>query len=446
MAALQEVRLNSLKLHNYAVAPEVPLRIGRWLGVFLLLIVPILAFVPWQQVVMGGGRVVAYSPTDREQDLHAPVSGRIVRWHVVEGSRVKAGDPIADMADIDPDYLRRIEERLQADKDRIEAAEERLVVYEAQAEAYEEARKMKVQAMRLKVKMASQKTKVAVQKADVATAALETSRLNLKRTEQLQEKGIASTRQLELAQLEVAKAEAEARLTQAEVAEAESNRLAAEASVMQADAEGGAKVATARAQVQKASAEKAYARGDVAKLEVERSRQLAQVIVAPVDGTVVSIDGNVGGGVVKEGQHLAKIVPDTKSRAVEVFVDGNDAPLIAPGRKVRLQFEGWPALQFLGWPSVAVGTFGGVVTFIDPAAMDAQGRVRVLIQADNDDEPWPDAQFLRQQVRAKSWILLDRVTLGWELWRRINGFPPTYNNAPAGEAAKAAAAASGGKK
>jgi len=433
MSHAPPVRLTSLKLHDYASSPELPLRIGRWLGILLLLMGPLFAFVPWQQAIDGTGKVVAYSPTEREQDLHATVSGRIVKWHVVEGSRVKAGDPIADMADIDPDYLRRIEERLQADRDRIEAAAERLLVYDAQAKAYEQARQMKVQSMRLKGKMAAQKLKVAEQKAEVAAAALETSRLNLSRTRQLAEKGIASTRQLELASLEVAKAEAEANLTKAEVSEAQSSRLSAEAEVTQADAEGGAKVATAKAQVQKASAEQAYARGDVAKLEVERARQMAQVIVSPVDGTVVSIDGNLGGGVVKEGQHLAKIVPDTESRAVEVFVDGNDAPLITRGRKVRVQFEGWPALQFVGWPSVAVGTFGGIVSFIDPAATDAQGRVRVLIEPDESENEWPNAQYLRQQVRAKSWILLDNVTIGWEFWRQINGFPPSVNEAPEGK-------------
>ena len=68
---------------------------------------------------------------------------------------------------------------------------------------------------------------------------------------------------------------------------------------------------------------------------------------------------------VKQGEPLALLVPDTKARAVELWVDGNDAPLITPGRHVRLQFEGWPAVQFVGWPSVAVGTFPAEVAFVD---------------------------------------------------------------------------------
>ena len=433
MTPLETLNPSSLRLQYFAPAPRLPLLLGKWLLWILVLGGPLFLLVPWQQTVEGRGRVVAYSPTEREQDLHAPVSGRIVQWHVVEGSQVKAGDHIAEMADIDPDYMARIKERLQADQDRIEAAGERLLVYRAQVESYEQARKMKVQAMRMKVQMAEQKWKVAEQKAQVAKTFLATARANLSRVKALQGKGITSQRQLDLAELDFARAETEFKLAEAEILEARANRVAAQAEVSQADAEGGAKVATARAQVEKAGAEAAYARGDLAKLQVDRSRQLAQSILAPVDGTVVSIDGNLGGGVVKAGQHLAKIVPQTASRAVEVFVDGNDAPLISRGRTVRLQFEGWPSLQFSGWPQVAVGSFGGVVSFVDPAATDAKGRVRVLVVPDSKDHDWPRPQLLRQQVRTQAWFMLDRVTLGWEMWRRINGFPATFDNAPDAE-------------
>ena len=67
---------------------------------------------------------------------------------------------------------------------------------------------------------------------------------------------------------------------------------------------------------------------------------------------------------------------------MELWARGNDAPLITPGRKVRLQFEGWPAVQFAGWPSVAVGTFGGIVGVVDAyrgaEARDATNVTKVL--------------------------------------------------------------------
>ena len=416
-----------LRLLRYAASeprPRWPILASKALALLGLLSIPALLFVPFQQTVAGAGKVVAFSPTERQQHVEAPVSGRIVRWHVVEGSQVKVGDPIVDLVDIDPLYLERLDQRLNADRDRIEAARERLELYQAQTSAYEQARDKKVEALRLKVKMAQQKLKAAEQKLQVAEASEKTARTNLERQKSLFEKGIVSARQIELLELDLTKAEADYSLGLAAVSEARASLLAEQAEVLRAEAEGSAKVATARAEMHKAESERAYARSDLTKLEGERARQLSQTVVAPVDGTVVGIDGNLRGGVVKAGQHLARLVPKTKSRAIEMFVVGNDAPLITEGSPVRVQFEGWPAVQFVGWPSVAVGTFGGRVTFVDPAATDDLGRVRVLVQPDPNEPPWPSAEILRQQVRARAWILLQEVSLGRELWRRLNGFPP----------------------
>ncbi|MCM0606525.1 MAG: hypothetical protein KA715_10585 [Xanthomonadaceae bacterium] len=97
----------------------------------------------------------------------------------------------------------------------------------------------------------------------------------------------------------------------------------------------------------------------------------------------------------------------------------------AKGQKVRLQFEGWPAIQFAGWPSVAVGTFGGVVKVVDPSD-NGSGLFRILVNEDPEDKPWPQFPYLRQGARATGWVLLNRVTIGFEIWRRLNGFPSEF--------------------
>jgi hypothetical protein len=126
---------------------------------------------------------------------------------------------------------------------------------------------------------------------------------------------------------------------------------------------------------------------------------------------------------VKPGDSLAVLVPDRAERAVEIWIKGNDVPLVSPGRAVRLQFEGWPALQFSGWPSVAVGTFGGRVALVD-ATDDGKGYFRVVVLPDGV-QPWPGERYLRQGVRANAWIILNQVPLAYELWRQFNGFPPS---------------------
>ncbi len=159
------------------------------------------------------------------------------------------------------------------------------------------------------------------------------------------------------------------------------------------------------------------------QMEVRLARQQAQTLRAPRDGTITRIIAANIATLVNQGEPLATFVPKDSEPAVELYVRGIDIPLIYPGRKVRLEFEGWPAVQFSGWPSAAVGTFGGVVQVVDPSVTPT-GQFRVLVVPDPDDMPWPDQQFLRYGARAKGWVLLDEVKVGFELWRQLNNFPP----------------------
>ena len=100
--------------------------------------------------------------------------------------------------------------------------------------------------------------------------------------------------------------------------------------------------------------------------------------------------------------------------------------------KVGQRFSLW------GWPSVAVGTFGGKVNRIFPTD-DGKGNFRVLVsphKTTKSDSDWPDDRYLRQGVRANGWVLLKEVPLGYEIWRQLNGFPPTVDDQPDKEQGK----------
>ncbi len=190
--------------------------------------------------------------------------------------------------------------------------------------------------------------------------------------------------------------------------------------------------------------EEASAAASLAKVEVKFSRQQRQLVTAERDGIVLSVLHGGGSVFVKTGDQLAVFVPDHLKPAVEIFVDGNDLPLVQPGRQVRLQFEGWPAVQFSGWPSVAVGTFPGKVFSVDPS-VNKLGKFRVLISPDDESqEKWPDNIYLRQGTRVVGWILLDSVKLGYELWRVFNGFPPTVDSSYTSELHNVQKKSSGG--
>lgn len=214
----------------------------------------------------------------------------------------------------------------------------------------------------------------------VAKIAAETSKLNYERQEELYEKGLTSRQKFEDTKI---------------------------------------KYKTLLAKESKALAE-------LKKAEVQLSRQASQTLHAPRAGTIISILAGDVATTVKEGQSVATFVPSNVPPAVELYIDGLNIPLIHPGRKVRLQFEGWPVVQFSGWPSTAVGTFGGIVKSVDPT-ISKNGLFRVLIVEDPEAEPWPDERFLRFGAKVKGWVLLDTVSIGYELWRQLNNFPPRFD-------------------
>jgi len=186
----------------------------------------------------------------------------------------------------------------------------------------------------------------------------------------------------------------------------------------------------AKIKYQKLRAEEAMAAANFARAEVDLSRQQQQIISATRDGQILRILESSGTTNVSAGQPLADFVPKSEESAVELYIDGNDLPLVYEGRKVRVQFEGWPAIQFSGWPSIAVGSFGGIVSAIDPS-ISKNGDFRVLIKPDPDDpNPWPEQQFLRQGAKAMGIVILNRVSIGYELWRQINGFPKSIPRKP----------------
>ncbi len=183
----------------------------------------------------------------------------------------------------------------------------------------------------------------------------------------------------------------------------------------------------ARIKYQKLLSEEASAANSLSKAETSLSRQALQTIEAPRAGRILKILLGSGSVNVKTGDKLVQFVPAAVEDAVELFLSANDLPLVSVGRKVRLQFEGWPAVQFFGWPSVAVGSFGGVVKSVDPV-VSGKGQFRVIVVEDPDEEKdWPFKNFLYQGTRVTGLVILDRVSLFYEFWRKVNGFPKSFD-------------------
>lgn len=408
--------------------PAAPRRIARRVALATICFLVFAALMPWQQNLSGAGQVVAYAADERPQPLQSTIGGRVVRWHVLEGETVEAGQLLVDLADNDPERLRRLERRVDAARSQLEAYRAAATAYEERVQALEQSQRAQIDAARAEVQiareaLAAQREALAAAEAGVATARLQQTRL-----QGLANEGLASERDRELAELAMTNANADLATQQARLRSAEASLQSKRAALDRAEASTEADLRSATAALRSAQTQVASADASLLSAESEVAQQAAQTVRAPREGVVQRIHQQAGVQV-SRGTTLATIVPATSTRAVALYVDGNDAALITPGRKVRLQFEGWPAVQFSGWPSVAVGTFGGVVSFVDPSD-DGSGDFRVVVTSDPEDQPWPDTRYLRQGTRAKGWVLLDEVSVGFELWRQINGFPPALESAP----------------
>jgi len=405
----------------------------------------VLAITPWQQTAQGSGRVIAYAPDERRQNLEAPIEGRVLRWYVREGSIVKKGDSIVDLSDNDPEILMRLRNERDAIASRLDSAKARARSLELRVDSLEDSRSTGIAAAEMRVGMAKQRVIASEQALALAEATLNTAKLNVERQKSLTEKGLTSKRQLELTELEQTRAQTEVERARVGLSAARSEEMALTSDRKKVGTDGTASIDDAQGTQSAAEAEVANASAELSRVEVRLARQSAQSVVAPRDGTVFRIVANGHAGeIVKAGDILAVLVPETGDRAVEVWVSGNDMPLVREGAHVRVQFEGWPALQFSGWPSVAVGTFAGRVGFID-ATDNGAGQFRALVVPETGTK-WPAQLYLRQGVRTEAWIQLGRVRLGFELWRLFNGFPPSLPSEPSLDKKSDSGPATGSKK
>ena len=140
-----------------SITPALVRRLARWLF-WLFFVLPLLMlFLPWLQNISGNGLVTAFHPSDRRQTIDAPIAGVISKWHVQEGSRVKLGDVLLEMADVDPKFSERLDEQLTANTNKLNAKEQELGSYQLQLQSYQTARDAKVSAATFKRDMARQK-------------------------------------------------------------------------------------------------------------------------------------------------------------------------------------------------------------------------------------------------------------------------------------------------
>ena len=412
-----------------AITPVLVRRLARWLFWLFFALPLLMLFLPWLQNISGNGLVTAFHPSDRRQTVDAPIAGVISKWHVQEGSRVKLGDMLLEMTDVDPKFSDRLDEQLAANTNKLNAKEQELGSYQLQLQSYQTARDAKVSAATFKRDMARQKVLAATEAIHAAEANLQATQFQLTRMERLLADGLVSKRDQEVAERDNSVGMRNVNSAKAQLDSAKAEERSAIADIVQIRADAQSAIDSASAQSNKIRGEIADSQNSIVNAEVNLARQQAQRIVSPRAGTIFRLPVNSQSQIISRGQPLLVVVPDNNERAVELYVDGRDAPLIIKDSKVRLEFEGWPAVQVSGWPNVAIGTFAGKVAFVD-ATDDGKGSFRVMVLPDEREQKWPADRFLRQGTSVRGWILLENVSIGYEIWRLLNGFPPRLPQTP----------------
>ena len=392
----------------------------------------IVLFLPWTQNITGQGIVTTLKPNQRPQHIQSQIPGRIEEWFVQEGDYVEAGDTILRISEVKSDYfddklIERTNEQIRAKSSSVTAYESKVSALNRQISALRNEQNLKI--AQTKNKVLQSKLKVQSDSID-----LEASKTNLKiaetqftRIQTLQEEGLKAVKDVEEKRLKLQE-------TQAKLISQENKYLASQNEVINARLELSRTKAAFADKISKAQSDMFTAQSSgfdtqaqVSKLEnassnYKRRSDLLYVTTSQNGYINKVLKGGIG-VTFKEGAELVGIMPAQIDLAVETFVKPIDLPLLHLDEKVRVQFDGWPAIVFSGWPNVSYGTYGARVVAIERFISD-NGKYRVLLAPDETDHTWPNA--IRAGSGAKTIALLEDVPIWFELWRQVNSFPPNY--------------------
>lgn len=404
---------------------------NRFLGVFTIVGIVIL-FLPWTQNITGRGQVTTLTPDQRPQSIQSPIPGRIEQWFVREGDFVAKGDTIMKISEIkseyfDPNLVERTAQQRDAKALSVGSYGEKVKALDRQIAALTNERKLKLEQAKNKLMQAKLKVQSDSIDLEAAKTNKQIAQRQYNRTATLESEGFKSTQDVENKRLKLQETEAKLISQENKLLASKNEVINAQYEISRVNAEYADKISKAQSDKFTAQSSQFDTEAQVSKLDNVYSnykmRNQLQYITAPYDGYInKALRGGVG-QTFKEGEALVGIMPAQVDLAVETFVEPIDLPLLNIGEKVRVQFDGWPAIVFSGWPNVSYGTYGAKVVAVENFISD-NGKFRVLLAPDEEDNPWP--KDIRAGSGAFTMALLDDVPIWFELWRKLNGFPPNY--------------------
>lgn len=406
-------------------------RVKYWF-IGLMVFMFIVLFLPWTQNIRSRGNVTTLRQEQRPQQVNTIIPGKVLKWHIKEGDFVKKGDTLIQLTEIkdaylDPDLISRTQEQLSAKNQKVDFYQNKAAAANAQISALEKERDLKVEQTKNKIKQQERKIESDQLELQAAVNELNVASRQLNAGQSMLDSGVISLIDFEKRKVNFQNSQAKKISAENKLANSKQDLTILNLELNSIGQEYAEKVSKAYGDRYQSLSEVASGQGDIAKLKNEYSnyniRSGMYYITAPQSGQITKAKKAGIGEIVKEGEMIAEIVPDSIQYAVEIYIRPVDLPLISKGQKVRFWFDGFPAIVFSGWPNASYGTFGGSIFAVENS-VSMNGKFRVLIAEDPDDKPWP--KELRVGTGAQAMALLKDVPVWYELWRNINGFPPDY--------------------
>ena len=427
----RKVDLKNFKSGQKIFSKEYYKAFNKFLLVFAIIGFVVL-FLPWTQNITSQGLVTTLTPNQRPQTIQSQIPGRIEEWLVNEGNFVKKGDTILRISEIKSDYfdtrlIERTNDQINAKSSSVTAYQRKVAALERQISALKNERQLKVQQTKNKLLQAKLKVKSDSIDYEAAKTNTKIAERQFKRTETLQAEGLKAVKDVEEKRLKLQETQAKLISQENKLLASRNNILNAALELSRISATFTDKISKAQSDMFTAKSSGFDAKAQVSKLENSNSnykvRNSLLYITAPQNGYINKVIKGGIGGTFKEGEDLVGIMPEKYDLAVETFVRPIDLPLLHIGEKVRVQFDGWPAIVFSGWPNVSYGTYGAKVVAIENFISN-NGKYRVLLAPNKEDHSWPTA--IRVGSGARTIALLEDVPIWFELWRQLNSFPPNY--------------------
>lgn len=399
-------------------------------GLFFILI--FILFVPWTQNINTSGIVTTQFQEQRPQQINSIIPGKIIKWWVKEGDFVQKGDTIVELADTKDDYLdprliERTNDQLIAKKQKVEFYDNKITNIKGQIIAIEEGFKLKEAAIRNKIQQLERKILIDSAELAAANVDLQVGTNQYNRAGKMLNDGIISLVDYERRTQSFNKAKAGFQEKQQKFLNTKQDVLIARIDLNTLKQDVNDKLFKLKGDIANSNTEKSTVIAEVAKNENElsnyRIRGSQKWLLAPQTGQIIKAKKAGINEIVKEGEMIVEIVPNSFLYAVELFVKPMDLALINKGQDVRLQFDGYPAIVFSGWPNSSYGTFAGKISAIE-TNRNENGQFRVLIIPDQKEKNWPSN--LKIGTGAQGFALLNDVPIWYELWRQLNGFPPDF--------------------